>query len=236
MASDEDEGHGPTQSSNTNPTERRIRATYDAIAEPYALALSDELDGKPIDRALLDSFAELAGGGQLLDLGCGPGHVTGYLAERHPDVRGIDLSPEMIRIARERHPRLRFDVGSMLELPIGSDALAGVAALYSVIHLSPVDRATAFAEMARTVRPGGWVTIAFHVDGPDVLAGDRTNVSTWYERDVDADVYYLAPETVTTELAAAGLEVTATTVRQPWPGTEYPSRRCWLLARRPKGG
>src|SRR4051812_39438475 len=102
MTSAEDCGEDSTQPSAEDSTERRVRATYDAIAEPYARALSDELDGKPIDRALLDSFAELVSGGQLLDLGCGPGHVTGYLAERHPDVRGLDLSPEMIRIARER--------------------------------------------------------------------------------------------------------------------------------------
>src|SRR5258705_312305 len=73
----------------------RTRASYDAVAGAYADALSGELADKPLDRALLDSFAELcAGGGPVYDLGCGPGHVACYLAERGLEVRArLDREP-----------------------------------------------------------------------------------------------------------------------------------------------
>ncbi|WP_394855642.1 methyltransferase domain-containing protein [Rhodococcus globerulus] len=58
-----------------------------------------ELSNKPLDRALLATFAELAHG-TVTDLGCGPGHVTAYLHSLELSTSGVDLSPEMVAIAR----------------------------------------------------------------------------------------------------------------------------------------
>jgi hypothetical protein len=60
-----------------------IRTTYDRLAVEYANHLADELAGKPLDRQLLDRFAdEVRGAGPACDLGCGPGHVARYLGDR----------------------------------------------------------------------------------------------------------------------------------------------------------
>src|SRR5687767_10354905 len=124
-----------------------LRDTYDTVARAYDAQLADELDHKPLDRALLAAFLELTGPGPVADVGCGPGHVTGFLAARHPGVFGLDLSPRMIEIARERAPDLPFAVASMLSLPVADGAWAGAVALYSIIHLSPPERAAAFREL-----------------------------------------------------------------------------------------
>jgi trans-aconitate methyltransferase len=87
------------------------KAVDDAVAREYDAQFSDELDGKALDRALLTALLELSGPGPIADVGCGPGHVTRYLSERHQDVRGVDLSPEMLAVARERAPELRFYEG-----------------------------------------------------------------------------------------------------------------------------
>src|SRR3712207_2760649 len=91
-----------------------VRAAYDAVAGAYDAELRDELDAKPLDRALLTALTELAGPGPIADVGCGPGHVTRFLAAWHAEVLGIDLSPGMIAVARDRSPGLAFAVGSML--------------------------------------------------------------------------------------------------------------------------
>jgi ubiquinone/menaquinone biosynthesis C-methylase UbiE len=131
-----------------------VRATYDTVARAYAAQLSDELDGKPLDLALVQAFLEIAGPGTVADVGCGPGHVTRFVAQRHPDVVGVDLSPVMIDVAREAGPSMRFTVGSMLALPAGDGDWAGIVAFYSIIHLSAADRAAACREFARVLRPG----------------------------------------------------------------------------------
>jgi ubiquinone/menaquinone biosynthesis C-methylase UbiE len=211
---------------------RNVRASYDAVATAYDARLHAELDGKPLDRALLDAFLELTGPGTVADVGCGPGHVTRYVAARHPDVVGIDLSPRMIAVARGHAPSLRFAVGSMLHLPVAGASWSGAVALYSIIHLTAAERAVACAEFARVVRPGGWLLVAFHIDSPDFATGEVNHLTDWFGESVDLDGYFIDPSDVSRDLAAAGFAVMSTVVRQPWPAVEYPSRRCHLLAQR----
>ena len=209
-----------------------VPAAYSAIARAYHDQLGNELAGKPLDRALLEALTELARAGTIADVGCGPGHVTRFLAARHPRVIGIDISPGMIGVAREHAPSLVFAVGSMLRLPASDDAWSGVVALYSIIHLTAADRVRACREFARTVRPGGWLLAAFHIDSPDFAAGEINHLTTWFGEDVELDGYFLEPADVVRHVEAAGFTVTATVVRSPCPGIEYPSRRCYLLAQR----
>ena len=105
-------------------TQDRTRASYDAVAAAYAEALSHELGGKPLDRALLAVFAEQVrdvgrGESRVWDVGCGPGHVTAFLAGLGVQAAGIDLSGEMTGQAAKRHPDLAFSTGSMTALPAG---------------------------------------------------------------------------------------------------------------------
>jgi SAM-dependent methyltransferase len=209
-----------------------LRDTYDTVARAYDAQLADELDHKPLDRALLTAFLELAGPGRVADVGCGPGHVTRFLAARHPDVLGVDLSPAMIEIARERAPGLPFTVASMLSLPVADGAWAGAVAMYSIIHLSPSERAAAFRELARAVRTGGRLLVSFHVEGPDVPPGGTTHLTRWFGSAVDVDVHFLDPAAVGDDLVAAGFRIESTVLREPLDPAEFPSRRAYLLARR----
>ncbi len=209
------------------------RATYDAIAAAYDAQLGAELDGKPLDRALLDACCELADGGTLADVGCGPGHITRHLAARHDDVLGVDLSPAMVSIARRRAPDLPFVAGSMLHLPFPDDSWAGAVAMYSIIHLRPDERATACREMARVLRPGANLLVAFHIDSAEFAAGEANHLTDWFGESVELDGFFLDPGTVEADLEAAGFVVTARLQRQPDTAVEYPSRRCYLLARHP---
>ena len=209
-----------------------VRAAYDAIARAYDAQFAGELTGTFLDRALLTALAELAGPGTLADVGCGPGHVSRYLAARHAGVIGIDLSPGMIAVARERAPALPFTVGSMLQLPVADGAWAGAIALYSIIHLTAGERAAACREFARAVRDGGWVLISFHIDSPEFASGDVNQITEWFGEPVHLEGFFLAPDQVVHDLEAAGFAVVSTVIRQPLPGIEYPSRRCYLLAQR----
>ena len=224
--------HGPDSFPGERHVAVGVRAAYDAVARAYHDQLGDELDGKPLDRAMLQAFTELAGAGTIADVGCGPGHVTRFLAERHPRVIGVDISQGMIGVAREHAPALAFAVGSMLQLPVADGAWSGIIALYSIIHLTAGDRALACREFARALRSGGWLLVAFHIDGPDFAAGEVNHLTTWFGQAVELDGYFLEPARVVGDIEAAGFTVSATLIRSPQPDVEYPSRRCYLLAQR----
>jgi SAM-dependent methyltransferase len=207
-----------------------VRASYDTVARRYADEIAGELAAKPVDRALYALFADLVGAGAPVgDVGCGPGHVTAYLAGLGLRPHGVDLSPGMVEVARERYPALEFSVGSFAALP--DVDWAGAVVPYSAIQLDDRERAEAWRHLARAVRPGGWLLVAFHVEALDQPAGSTKRMATWWEFDVDLDFHFLDPHLVTRELAAAGFELVARTDREPWPEGEYQSRRCYLLAR-----
>ncbi len=210
-----------------------VRAAYDALAREYDARFADELDHRPLERGLLTAFVELAGGGTVADVGCGPGHVTRFLAARGADVVGLDLSAEMVAVARERAPELRFAVASMLDLPAADGAWAGAVALYSIIHLGDDERARACRELARVLRPGARLLVSFHVESPESAAGEVNHLTEPLGRPVVLDGHFLDPRGVEELLADAGLRVEARLEREPVPALEYPSRRCHLLAERP---
>ncbi|HEY6744442.1 MAG TPA: class I SAM-dependent methyltransferase [Mycobacteriales bacterium] len=202
-----------------------IRDSYDTVAATYAAKFGDELDGKPLDRALLAAFAETVSG-PVADLGCGPGHVTAHLGRLGLEVTGIDLSPAMIATARESHPGLSFAVGDMTRLDIETGSLGGIVAFYSIIHLPDELLPVAFAEFDRVLAPGGQVLVAFQV-GDD----ERMHQVDWHGHRVDLDHHRRRPDTVADLLDAAGLQVRARVVREPEPAES--AERCYLLARRP---
>lgn len=218
--------------SGTDETAR----SYDAVADRYAREFADELAGKPVDRALYAVFAELVRAldprATVADVGCGPGHVTAHLAGLELEVVGVDASPGMIATARVANPGLRFEVGTFAALPARDGEWAGAVAPYSIIHLDRDGRRTAARELARAIRTGGWLLVAFHVSDAERPAGAVRHVAEWWGHEVSLDFHFLDPTELAGDLAAAGFMLVSRTDREPWPGVEHPSRRSYLLARR----
>ena len=223
----------PTNLLSMKDAASSVLKAYDAVAREYDRQISDELDHKPLDRAWLTAFADLVGTtGTIADVGCGPGHVTRYLAELHDDVVGADLSPAMIAIARERAPQLTFTVESMLALAAADQAWAGVLAWYSIIHLGSDERPIAYAEVARVLRPGGHLFLAYHIDSAQFATGQVNHIEEWFGHHVQLDGYFLDPEQVASQVATAGFTLIAAMERLPNPNVEYPSRRSYQLFQR----
>jgi SAM-dependent methyltransferase len=209
------------------------RASYDAVAAAYADQFSDELRRKPLDRALLAAFAEQVSAGagdtrtaRVWDIGCGPGHVTAFLAGLGLDAAGIDLSDRMVAQARARHPDLEFSAGSMIALPAPDGSWDGLISFYSLIHLvADADVRTALAEFRRVLADGGLLLLAVH-------AGEEVRHSQeWFGAAVDVSFRFFDPGWLTAELERAGFAIEALTRRQPYPGAEVATERAYLLAR-----
>jgi SAM-dependent methyltransferase len=204
------------------------RESYDRLALAYAEKYYGELAHKPFDLDLLDRFADrVRGRGPVCDLGCGPGQVARYLKDRGVDAFGLDLSPGMIEQARRLNPDIRFEVGDLFALPCPDGAWAGVAAFYAIVHLPPDRLPTAFGELARVLQTDGVAVVPFHI-GDEVL-----HVESLLGEEVRLDFHFFRPEAVAADLTGAGLVVEESLQRPPYEGVEYPSRRAYVVARKP---
>jgi SAM-dependent methyltransferase len=203
-----------------------VRDSYDSVARAYAEHVASELEHKPLDRHLLNRFAEATrGGGLVAELGCGPGHVARYLHEQDVAVVGIDLSPGMIRVASELQPGIEFREGDMTRLDLADGSLAGVVAFYAIVHIEEFALPPVFAEMRRVLAPGGLALIGFHV-GDEVIHRDEL-----FGAPVSLDFRFHDPAAIVRELGRARLTVLERVEREPYEGVEFPSRRGYILAR-----
>jgi magnesium-protoporphyrin O-methyltransferase len=113
---------------------------------------------------LLDWLPEDLSGARVLDAGCGPGQLAVEAARRGGHVLGVDLSPTLISLARERHPRdagggrLTFRVGDMLDPAHG--AFDHVVAMDALIHYSMADAVGVLGQWAPRVRSSMVFTFA----------------------------------------------------------------------------
>lgn len=104
-----------------------LAASYARVSERYAEQFFAELDRKPPDRALFDDYAAaVRERGRVCDVGCGPGYVKRYLSLRGVDVFGMNISPDMLAVARRLNPSICFEEGNMLSLNLAGHSLEGL--------------------------------------------------------------------------------------------------------------
>jgi ubiquinone/menaquinone biosynthesis C-methylase UbiE len=211
-----------------NDPTNSIRESYDRLAEEYARRIADELQHKPLDRELLDCFAQqTTGRGEVCDMGCGPGHVARYLRDAGASVFGLDLSPGMLEQARKLNPDISFREGNMLALDILDGALAGIAAFYAIVNIPKLSLPVVFREIQRVLQPGGLLLLAFHT-GNEVLHENEL----WGQK-ISMDFLLLQPSEIRVDLEVAGFTIEEVVEREPYPDVEYPSRRAYIFARKP---
>ena len=156
--------------------EVRERADEDAGAANY-----DALyHGSPIAAAWDARFAAFVAerfspGDRVLDLGCGPGSLWEHwrALERPGRLVGLDLSPEMVARARERHPDGEFVVGRVHELPFETGSFDLVIASSVLHHVPDVHLDSALAEVVRVLDEHGRVV------GREPVESDFAQRSGW---------------------------------------------------------
>lgn len=180
----------------------------------YAQHFFEELRHKPLDRARCSapSPTSSALAQRSRTWHAGRGQIARDLGARGLRITGIDLSSEMIAVARRLTPSVDFRVGSMLALDIAEESLAGITAFYPIVHLEPSELVVAFREFFRVLRPGGLV-----------LLGEA----------IDLEFVFFERAVVEAALEEAGFAIEARIERAPYTEVEHPSLRGYLLARRP---
>jgi SAM-dependent methyltransferase len=154
-----------------------IRAAREASAAAYFARHAAEWDtlrglhspDGPVEAALAEALGE-ASLGALLDVGTGTGRMAELFAPRARQVTALDMSPEMLRIARTRLQHLPAEQTSLVQgdfsaLPF-AEASFDTVLFHQVLHYAQ-DPGAVLGEAARVTRPGGLIAVV------DFAAHDR---------------------------------------------------------------
>ena len=175
----------------------KLARIYDAL---YGFK-NYEAEAKRLHEIIADK--KTSPGNALLDVACGTGTHLSFL-RKYYQVEGVDFTPEMLEVARTRHPEIRFHQGDMRTFDLGC-RFDVVTCLFSSIGYmpSPEDLRAATINMARHLTPGGvliiepwlteetWQPGAVHplwVDKPELkiarmsksFTRGRVSVSEWH--------------------------------------------------------
>ena len=180
---------------------RKMREDWDRRAHvdaKYWVAATAEADDESYqESAVKDAAALLEGLGdavgpeaRVLDLGCGIGRLAAELSGRFAEVVGVDVSPQMIAVARRMHAQksdVRFEANSGVDLAGFADGEFGLVFSYSVLpHIPPDVLEGYFLEVGRVLREGGLFRFQFWIGEPHAAAAaDTLSIRTYSRAEVD---------------------------------------------------
>ena len=208
---------GGTPASGTLP-ETQVRAMFDRIALVYDRMNSVMTAG--MHHAWRRRAADLAGvgaGSRALDVATGTGDLAIELASRGANVTGMDFSPAMLDLARNKAPDVEFEEGDALALRFADGEFDAATVGFGARNFADLDKG--LRELARVTKPGGRVVVL------EITTPQRVPLSWffrgWFDHAVpalgrlaDSEAYtYLpssvrrfpGPEELAARMAAAGL-------------------------------
>jgi SAM-dependent methyltransferase len=144
-------------------------ATFDAAADAYLKHFRDYPAYQPSYEAFLEAL--LPEQKHILELGCGPGQVSHYLLTANPElnIMGLDLAPNMVRLARELNPDAEFRVMDIREAGSLHQRFDAVFAGFCLPYLQPSAVSELLAGLPGLMNPAGLVYLSLTTGPGDQL-------------------------------------------------------------------
>ena len=129
---------------------------YNKIAESYAKEFSEPSDH-------IDDFLKLIPkNGKILDVGCGVGVDANYIQSKGFEVVGIDLSEEMLKLAKQKFPYIDFRLMDIRKINFEPNSFDGIFASFSLIHIPKKDIPNILKKFYQILKINGVIYVALH--------------------------------------------------------------------------
>ena len=175
--------------------------TFDKLAETYA--------GKYLALDAYDAYyrqfcSHLARqGASVLDVACGPGNVSAFLVRERPDLQvlGIDLAPNMVRLAQAHVPSASFLVHDCRHLADLGRVFDGIAYAFGLNYLNQEEAEQFFESLNKVLAPNGTLYLST-MSGSTEHSGLQTSSSG-----DQVYVYYRPKQELERLVQSAGLDI-----------------------------
>jgi SAM-dependent methyltransferase len=198
-----------------------VAEVYNKIAKPYAKEFS-----RPSD--YIDNFITyLPKNGRVLDIGCGPGFDSSYFVAKGFKVMGVDLSKEMLLLAKKNCPGGEFKNLDFRKLDFPERSFDGIFASCSLIHIPKSDVLPTLKKFFKMLKPGGVIYISLQGGKPEEVF-----LVEPLKPDEKTFLNVMSLEEITGLLDKAGFVVVEKHTRKPISSMEWNFEHLFVIAKR----
>lgn len=184
---------------------------YEGLADGYAVRFGNDLEHNAFDIAVLDDAIDLLGASSLvLDVGCGPAQVASYAEGRGCRAVGVDLTPAMLDVARQRNSHLPLINADVLRLPVRDRGVDGAIAWFSLHNLPRSLLGQALGEIRRVLRHEGVFVLVTHAG-----TGEESVDQNWHGTTERLVITYYEPDQLRSALGIHHLKAVDIRSREP---------------------
>ena len=195
-----------------------VTSTYAKIAKQYAEEFSLATD------SLDDFLGLLSPGSSILDMGCGPGVEIAHCKEKGFKVEGIDLSAEMVDLARHKNPEVKISLANILEFNT-SQKYDSCIASYSLIHLPKKNLPEALSNIHSCLKKDGYLYVAVHEGQSNEGLYDEP-----FDPSLKIFLNIFTKEEISELLIKTGFRIVETKTRDATSSEEFSFRKLILFA------
>lgn len=141
-----------TDNKTNGNSSNEVAEYYENIAATYDESRFNNSYGRFVDaeeRRLLDRLIDVTMPTQRLEIACGTGRLTGYATH------GLDVSENMMSLARQRHPQVEFRLASATDTGYDDESFDLIYSFHLLMHLDEATISRIIDEAHRLLRPGG---------------------------------------------------------------------------------
>ncbi len=141
-----------------NDEDQSVQSYYEAISTDYDNDRFNNTYGQYVDyqeRRILSHWLKDTNNKAVLDLACGTGRLLNFATD------GLDSSPSMLDIAREKYPNKNLMQGLAWNIPVQANQYYAILSLHFLMHLKKEKIRTILDECYRVLMPGG--TLIFDI-------------------------------------------------------------------------
>lgn len=197
-----------------------VVSTYNEIASQYEAEFSTPTD-------FFDDFLDLLPSEtHLLDLGCGPGVEIAHSIKRGFMVEGVDLSEEMISLAKKKNPEVHISHANIINFVAAKKKKACIAS-YSLIHLPKKVLPQAIENISRNLKKDGFLYVAVHEGRSEELVLDEP-----FNPKLKIFLNIFSKQELIDLLEKGGFKIIETKIRPPQSEEEFSYNKLIVFAQR----
>lgn len=185
------------KSLTTQEKKKIVIDDYNDIAEDYANDFFDDSS----DEKYIDIFLQKLDGKQIMDVGCGNGRECKYMVEKGFHVTGIDLSPEMLKIAKERVPHVEFKIMDISNITYPENSFDGIIANSSLFHVPIEELPKVLNSFRKILKQNGKMLLILQEGDGEVLVEEP------YKPGVFVYMYYFSEGQILNMLRDYGFQI-----------------------------